>query len=840
MRNRLTGLLVSGLAALILLSVPVHAQEDDSFCWKRNYGRGAGSVGNSCPSGSTMQDGLCYPTCPSGYTGAGPLCWQGCPSGYTDIGVSCQKPPAATCEGHGWQLGDSPTWPLEGWGNGARGRCEREHGRGCYESGGLFYPHCPDGFTRITNNICSPGCPNGMRDDGAYCAKNTTERGVGTVPTCGSGKQSDAGLCYPACGSGFTGIGPTCWGQCPADFPAQCGAACAKSDAACAIAIGDMALNTAGVALNVLGMAFGGPGITTAAKTAAKAATSAAGEAVLKSSARSWQGLLFASARRYAATYSKEFVKTTLKNKVTGPNKYWTMASLGKAGSIFAMNTAATEFGVLKDSNTFDLSMLTALDPTGVSSMVMSFTKYGACGGEELLVSSRELNYGRIGNNRIMQSFVVTAQEPMTVTRIATPAFSNCTIVPESDCVGKQLARGESCKVTVDVSTGGAALDAEVRLYTTSFSTIPYAVHVLANTGAAATCRELPNVEEAVNLTSVAGVWAFNNNQAQKVIVQSTGAAQAWAGGPGTVTVNDPAGRGFFFNFGLFGSAYLYLDELGESLISITAPEAGPIVAQHSGKALDVPGASTSDGVALIQWDQHGGANQTFRFDALEPGTYKIVASHSGKVLTVQGASLASGAKIVQSTWTGADSQRFRLEPLEGSYFRIINVNSNKALNVAGGYYNSGAEIIQWDRTGGGNEKFRLSSTQSVRAVRRPWGAGCAAGQTLFEGLCYDVPPGRAMTTPGIMGNPCPYDWRDDGTSCYPPWKGVKVDSQADPNGSFTMRHPIIVTDCWNYSQARGQSCPANFKNTGGPGGCSCEAQPMSKYIAPILASVPK
>jgi hypothetical protein len=94
---------------------------------------------------------------------------------------------------------------------------------------------------------------------------------------------------------------------------------------------------------------MGGPELQRRAKTAAKAATSAAGdEAVLKSSARSWQGLLFASAKQYAATYSKQFMKTTLKNKVTGPNKYWTLPSPMKTGSLLGMNTAATEMGVLK------------------------------------------------------------------------------------------------------------------------------------------------------------------------------------------------------------------------------------------------------------------------------------------------------------------------------------------------------------------------------------------------------------------------------------------------------------------------------------------------------------
>jgi Ricin-type beta-trefoil lectin domain-like len=49
---------------------------------------------------------------------------------------------------------------------------------------------------------------------------------------------------------------------------------------------------------------------------------------------------------------------------------------------------------------------------------------------------------------------------------------------------------------------------------------------------------------------------------------------------------------------------------------------------------------------------------------AAEPpgdGDHRIVAVHSGKVLDVFGASTASGALLIQWPWHGGDNQRFHL-----------------------------------------------------------------------------------------------------------------------------------------------------------------------------------
>jgi hypothetical protein len=132
------------------------------------------------------------------------------------------------------------------------------------------------------------------------------------------------------------------------------------------------------------------------------------------------------------------------------------------------------------------------------------------------------------------------------------------------------------------------------------------------------------------------------------------------------------------------------------------------MIATHSGKAVDISGASTNSGAELIQWDWHDQLNQRFRFDALDDGCYRIAAQHSGKVLDVEGASTAAGARIIQWDWNGGDNQRFRLEPLQGGGVRLVAKHSGKVLDVTGASTASGARLIQWDWNGGANQQFRL------------------------------------------------------------------------------------------------------------------------------------
>jgi hypothetical protein len=104
------------------------------------------------------------------------VCWKRCPSGWTDIGVSCTKPkPYGRGVGFPWKFGDK-AFSLKG----AKKRCEKKHGAGkCEKNGLIYYPKCKTGFHNAGCCICSPDCPSGFKDHGAFCAKDAKGRGAG-------------------------------------------------------------------------------------------------------------------------------------------------------------------------------------------------------------------------------------------------------------------------------------------------------------------------------------------------------------------------------------------------------------------------------------------------------------------------------------------------------------------------------------------------------------------------------------------------------------------------------------------------------------------------------------
>ena len=90
------------------------------------------------------------------------------------------------------------------------------------------------------------------------------------------------------------------------------------------------------------------------------------------------------------------------------------------------------------------------------------------------------------------------------------------------------------------------------------------------------------------------------------------------------------------------------------------------IFAKHSGKCLDVRGASKQPGANVDQYPCHGGLNQRFKIERIsdDPGFYKISSKNSGLVFDISGASKNDGANLIQYTWHGGDNQRFSLVPV--------------------------------------------------------------------------------------------------------------------------------------------------------------------------------
>ncbi|MEH0982428.1 ThuA domain-containing protein [Micromonospora sp. CPCC 205556] len=82
----------------------------------------------------------------------------------------------------------------------------------------------------------------------------------------------------------------------------------------------------------------------------------------------------------------------------------------------------------------------------------------------------------------------------------------------------------------------------------------------------------------------------------------------------------------------------------------------------NSAQALDVTNVSTADNAPVQLWAYGGGGNQQWQPVPEGNGYYRLVNRLSGKCLDVPGASTADGVQLVQYTCNGTAAQSFRLQ----------------------------------------------------------------------------------------------------------------------------------------------------------------------------------
>jgi beta-xylosidase len=133
------------------------------------------------------------------------------------------------------------------------------------------------------------------------------------------------------------------------------------------------------------------------------------------------------------------------------------------------------------------------------------------------------------------------------------------------------------------------------------------------------------------------------------------------------------------------------------------------LVAQHSGKAADVEGASSGAGAAIIQWPLHSGLNQQFEFTDAGGGYWRIRARHSGLVLQVAGN--GTGANLTQQAQSGSTAQQWSVVDHGGGTVSLVNRSSGLAMDVWSASTADGARISQWNYTGNANQRFALQRT---------------------------------------------------------------------------------------------------------------------------------
>ena len=97
----------------------------------------------------------------------------------------------------------------------------------------------------------------------------------------------------------------------------------------------------------------------------------------------------------------------------------------------------------------------------------------------------------------------------------------------------------------------------------------------------------------------------------------------------------------------------------------IPVPGGYSITAKHDNMGLDVAGGPGAvwDSAAIIQWPYWGGSNEIFNLQPTGDGSFNIVANHSGKCLDVVNISTQNGAKIQQYGCWGGENQKWTFVP---------------------------------------------------------------------------------------------------------------------------------------------------------------------------------
>jgi len=132
---------------------------------------------------------------------------------------------------------------------------------------------------------------------------------------------------------------------------------------------------------------------------------------------------------------------------------------------------------------------------------------------------------------------------------------------------------------------------------------------------------------------------------------------------------------------------------------------------ETSGLALNVKGASTSNGAEVVQYPFGGGsANAEWTFTPTSNGYYQIVNVNSSLDVAVAGASTATKALIDQwSFGTTGDDQWIPTQNSDGS-FTFLNLNSGLALDDPGGSTSANTQMDQYTNQGSSNQKWEVIS----------------------------------------------------------------------------------------------------------------------------------
>jgi hypothetical protein len=148
----------------------------------------------------------------------------------------------------------------------------------------------------------------------------------------------------------------------------------------------------------------------------------------------------------------------------------------------------------------------------------------------------------------------------------------------------------------------------------------------------------------------------------------------------------------------------------GACVLSMTAPRSvtatfdtaggtstGRLLATQSGRCLDVPNRSQTNGTKLTIWDCNGGTNQQWTQTA--SGAFQVYGT---KCLEIPSGVTAAGTQVQIWDCTGAANQQWRFNA-DGT---ITSVSTGFCLDVTGQGTANGTAVVVWSCTGGANQRW--------------------------------------------------------------------------------------------------------------------------------------
>lgn len=158
-----------------------------------------------------------------------------------------------------------------------------------------------------------------------------------------------------------------------------------------------------------------------------------------------------------------------------------------------------------------------------------------------------------------------------------------------------------------------------------------------------------------------------------------------------------------------------------------TTPPPTQIISRFSNKCADIENQSSENGAMLQQSECSGNLptqqwflkpTRIYDLYFIPRDYYQIISIKSGKCLEVYNWSTANQAEVDQWDCHGGRNQLWRLDRLNPlGYYQIVNVNTigflgltNKCLDVSGWSQDDGAQIWQYSCNGNSNQQWRFSS----------------------------------------------------------------------------------------------------------------------------------